>query len=77
MTNEEFLLKLHKTNSQEILDLYDTNNDVRPHNIDSDGIKTYRFSSYGSQEWVNIYYIKFDKDGNFIDVRYSEEESFC
>ena len=77
MTNEEFLMKLYQTNGHEILDLSDSQGDIKIHSVDLDGNKTYRFSSYGSQEWVNIYYIKFDKDGNFMSIEYNENESFC
>ena len=48
-----------------------------PISVNENGVKTYKFYSYGSQEWFNCYYIKFDKAGNFISIEHNEAESFC
>ncbi len=78
MTNEEFMLQLYKCNSGEIINIEPSNkNAPAPIFIAEDGTKTYKFSSYGGQEWIHLYYIKFDKLGNFIDIEYREDESFC
>ena len=70
MTNEEFMMQLCKCNSGEIMEIEGTESA-------DDGTKTYKVCSYGGQEWIHYYYIKFDKSGNFINIEYKENESFC
>ena len=76
MTNEQFLIQLNNTNHGEIL-YFDNDGIPMPVSVNENGEKTYKFGSYGGQEWYNIYYIKFDKEGNFISIEHNEAESFC
>ena len=83
MTNEDFLILLHNKGwGDQILWLdtvYDkaTGKDVlAAPKLNADGTKTYRFESYGGQEYVYVYYAKFDQQGNLIDLYESKEESF-
>jgi hypothetical protein len=70
ITNEEFMMQLCKCNGGEMMEIEETE-------VTEDGTKTYKVVSYGSQEWIHFYYIKFDKYGNFINIEFREEESFC
>ena len=83
MTNEDFLILLHNKGFGNQILWLDTVYDktigksaLAAPKLNADGTKTYRFSSYGSQEYIYVYYATFDQRGNLIDLYESEEESF-